>query len=91
MWHDLEQVGCPRLAEIGIYHGIDVDYRVCDDKLEEPAEEAADCAREDYCTRRSDVGIGAFFGEVKGRVVAGHCWRVMFSRADPYRDVDDID
>ena len=68
--HDLQKVASPRLAQIAVKDCVDVDHGVGNDDLQEPAEQPADAAGEDYGAGRGDVCVRAFFAEVEGRVVA---------------------
>jgi len=68
--HHLQEVGRPGLAEVGGEDGGDVDHGVGGDELEDPAEDAAEGRGHYDGARGGDVGVGAFFGEVEGGVVA---------------------
>ena len=70
--HDLQEIGGPGLAEVGVDDTVDVDDRVGDDELEEPAKEAAEAGGHDDGAGRGDIGVAALFGQVEGGVIAGH-------------------
>ena len=72
LWHNLEEVCGPWLAEIRVDHGADIDHGICSDKLEEPTEEPTEARCHDDSAGRGDAGIAAFFRQMKRGVVARH-------------------
>lgn len=70
--HDLQEVGGPGLAEVGVDNAGNVDDGVGGDELEEPAEETAEARGHDNGAGGSYGGVAAFFREMEGRVVARH-------------------
>ena len=72
LWHNLEEVCGPWLTKIRVKDGADIDHGICSDELEEPAEEPAEARGHDNGPGRGDASVTTLFGQVKGRVIAGH-------------------
>lgn len=68
----LKEVCGPGLAQVAVNSASDIDDGVGCHQVECEAADAAEGRGHDDSARSRDVGVGAFFGQVEGCVIAGH-------------------
>lgn len=70
--HHLDEIRCPRLTEIRVKDGRDVDDGVRNDELQCPSCEASEATGHDDGSWGSYISIAAFLGKMERRVVSRH-------------------